>query len=300
MPPLDDLFLFAQVVTHGGFAPAGRALRIPKSRLSRRVSELEKRLGARLIERSSRRFRVTEIGKAFYEQCRVAIAAAERAEELVAASLAEPRGKVRFSCPTGLVEIVSPIVPAFLGLYPKARLQLIAVDRPVDIIAENVDVALRVRVKLETDAGLTMRTLAHSRRILIASPSFANTIAAQDIEALNLLPTISSDDSDEVTWNLVGPDKLTRTHKHKPRMNCSDFTAVRDAAIAGLGVALLPDHTCAQALKSGALVRVFPDWGGEDGIVHLVFTTRTGLPPLVRAWIDHLAERFRQPLQSQA
>src|SRR3981081_3702936 len=112
MTHLDDLFLFAQVVTHGGFAPAGRALRVPKSKLSRRVSQLEKRLGARLIERSPRSFRVTEIGKAFFEQCQFTKGAAERAEEMVAASLAEPRGTVRFSCPTGLVEVISPIVPA--------------------------------------------------------------------------------------------------------------------------------------------------------------------------------------------
>ena len=192
MPDLNDLFYFEQVVAQGGFAAAGRALRIPKSRLSRRIAQLEERLGARLIERSTRRFRVTEIGKAFYEQCKIAIDAAERADAVVAASLTEPRGVVRFSCPTGLVELVSPMLPAFLRLYPGARVQIVAVDRAVDVVAERIDVALRVRQKLDTDAGLILRTLGHSRLILLASPTLANTIATQDINALASLPTVST------------------------------------------------------------------------------------------------------------
>jgi DNA-binding transcriptional LysR family regulator len=295
MQDLNDLFYFSEVVARGGFAAAGRATRIPKSKLSRRVAQLEERLGVRLIERSSRRFRVTDIGAAFYDQCRVAMSAAERAEALVEASVSEPRGTVRFSCPTGLLEIVSPIVPRFLALYPRARIQIVAVDRPVDLIAERIDVALRVRVKLDTDAEMTMRTLGRSRRILLASPSLSNVIGNRDIDALADIPTLStSDDGMDVTWTLEGPDGQARDFSHVPRLGCDSFGAVRDAAIAGLGVALLPDHVCNDAMKTGALVRVFPQWQGQEGIVHLVFTTRVGLPPLVRAWIDHLAERFRE------
>lgn len=294
MHDLNDHLYFAAVVDHGGFAPAGRALGLPKSKLSRRVGQLEKRLGVRLIERSSRRFRVTEIGQAFYEQSRLAVSAAERAETLAAASLTDPSGVVRFACPTGLVEVVSPMLPGFLSAYPKARIQIIAADRPIDLIGERVDVALRVRVKLDTDAELTMRTLARSRRVLLASPILANAIPTQKITALGDLPTLaSSDEGEEITWTLVGPQGQMHVHRHAPRLGCGDFTAVREAAIAGLGVALLPDHACAAALRSGALVRVFPDWHGQDGVVHLVFTTRVGLPPLVRAWIDHLAQGFR-------
>lgn len=300
MQDLNDLFFFAQVVTHGGFAPAGRVLNIPKSKLSRRVAQLEERLGVRLIERSSRRFRVTEIGKAFFEQSQLAVNAAERAEAMVAASLAEPKGVVRFSCPTGLIEVISPMLPDFLSLYPRVRIQIIATDRPVDLISEGIDVALRVRVELDTDAALTMRTLARSRRILLASPALANTIHSTDISSLTKVPTLSSsEEGGEVTWELEGPNGATYTHTHLPRLGCSDFVAVRDAAVAGLGVALLPDHVCAAALRSGALVRVYPEWASKEGIVHLVFTTRTGLPPVVRAWIDHVATRFRDPTTFQ-
>jgi DNA-binding transcriptional LysR family regulator len=294
MQDLNDIFYFSQVVTHGGFAAAGRVLRVPKSKLSRRVAQLEDRMGARLIERSSRRFRVTEIGRAFYEQCQTALNAAERAEAIVAASLSEPRGVVRFSCPTGLVEVVSRMLPDFLKLYPLSRVQIVAVDRSVDLIKERIDVALRVRVKLRSDAALIMRTIGRSRRILVASPVVANEVRTQGIAALASLPSLStSDEATERTWNLEGPNGEKYAHTHTPRFGCSDFGAVRDAAIAGLGIAFLPDHACAAALRSGALIRIFPDWHGEQGIVHLVFTARTGLPPLVRAWIDHLARHFR-------
>jgi len=290
---LNDLFYFTQVVYHGGFAAAGRALRIPKSKLSRRVAELEKRLNARLIERTARRFAVTEIGKTFYEQSQIAVAAAERAQALVAASIAEPVGVVRFSCPTGLTEIVAPMLRDFLTLYPRAQIRILAIDRPVDLIAERVDVALRVRVKLDTDAALIMRTLAYSRRILVASSAQANSIPSSDISKLAKFPTLHCDDSDAAaSWTLEGPNGQTFVHTQTARVGCGDFATVREAAISGLGIAFLPDHFCAPALNTGALVRVFPEWRGENGIVHLVFTTRTGLPPLVRAWIEHIAARF--------
>ena len=248
MLDLNDIFYFSQVVTHGGFAAAGRVSHIPKSKLSRRVAQLEDRMGARLIERSSRRFRVTDIGRAFYEQCQAALGAAERAEAIVVASLTEPRGLV----PTGLVEIVSRALPDFLKLYPRGRIQIIAVD----LIKERIDVALRVRLKLDTDATLTMRTLAYSRRILLASPILANDLRTQDISALASLPSLSTSDEDtERTWTLEGPNGQTYSYRHTPRLGCGNFVAVRDAAIAGLGIGFLPEHSCTAALRSGALGR---------------------------------------------
>jgi DNA-binding transcriptional LysR family regulator len=288
---LNDLVYFAEVVTHGGFAAAGRALREPKSKLSRRIAGLEERLGVRLIERSSRRFRVTDVGQSFYERCKAMLAEAERAEALIADAQSEPHGLIRMSCPTGLVETISPLVMQFLAQHPKVRLQLVAIDRPVNLIDERIDVALRVRTSLDGDASLTMRSLGSSIRILVASPQIAGRIA--DIKALASEPTLStSDDQGEVNWFLETDDGQTHTLRHEPRMGCADFTAVRAAALAGLGVALLPDHTCRRALEEGKLVRVLPAWRGMKGLVHLVFTTRRGLPPAVRRFIDSLAAGF--------
>ena len=288
---LNDLVYFAEVVAYGGFAAAGRALREPKSKLSRRIAGLEERLGVRLIERSSRRFRVTDIGQSFYERCKAMLAEAERAEALVAKAQSEPHGLIRMSCPTGLVEPLSSLLMQFLAQHPRVRLQLVAIDRPVNLIDERIDVALRVRTSLDGDASLTMRSLGNSIRILVASPQIAGRIA--DIEALASEPTLSTtDDQGEVNWFLETDDGRTHTLRHEPRMGCADFTAVRAAALAGLGIALLPDHTCRQALEEGKLVRVLPAWHGMKGLVHLVFTTRRGLPPAVRRFIDCLAAGF--------
>lgn len=290
---LNDYAFFAEVVKHGGFAPAGRALRLPKSKLSRRIAGLEARLGVRLIERSSRRFRVTDLGQSFYARCRAMLEEAEQAEALLAQAQSEPQGRVRFSCPRGLVEVLSPGLPQFLRRYPKVRLQLIATDHAVDLIAERIDIALRVRVELTTDAALTMRTLGQSRRILVASPALANNSCQGGIATLETLPTLASaDEAGEIIWELAGPGGASFTLRHEPRMSCGDMAALRDAAAAGLGVALLPDHLCQADLKAGRLVSVFPGWGSQNGIVHIVFTTRRGLPPAVRALIDHLAAEF--------
>lgn len=293
MAELDDYVLFAGVVEHQGFAPAGRAMGVPKSKLSRRIAGLEDRLGVRLIERSTRRFRVTEIGQALYEHCRTIVLELERARAVTAEALAEPQGQVRFSCPSGLVAPLAGSLPAFLKRYPKVSLQIVATDRGVDLIRERIDVALRVRTRIESDASLTMRTLTRSRRILVAAPDLARSIGSR-IEDLAGVPTLSSTElSGPVTWNLVAEDGALFDLPHDPRFRCEDFGALRAAAAAGLGVALLPDHVCWPDLDAGRLVRLFPDWHAQEGIVHLVFTTRRGLPPAVRAFIDHLAVTFQ-------
>jgi DNA-binding transcriptional LysR family regulator len=288
---LNDYAYFAEVVAHGGFAPAGRALREPKSKLSRRIAGLEARLGLRLIERSSRRFRVTDTGQAFYERCRAILAEAEQAEALVLQAQAEPHGRVRFSCPTGMVAPIGGLIASFLARYPKVGLQLVATDRAVDLIEERIDLALRVRASLTSDAALTMRSLGTSTRILVAAPQLASRIGT--IAQLAEVPALSTDDAaDDLEWNLEMVDGTRHMLRVVPRLGCEDMAAVRDAAVAGLGVAILPDHVCRDALRTGTLVRVLPEWRGLQGIVHLVFTTRRGLPPAVRALIDHLAAGF--------
>lgn len=288
---LNDYAYFAEVVAHGGFAPAGRALREPKSKLSRRIAGLEARLGMRLIERSSRRFRVTDTGQAFYERCRAILAEAEQAEALVLQAQAEPHGRVRFSCPTGMVAPIGGLIASFLARYPKVRLQLVATDRAVDLIEERIDLALRVRVSLTSDAALTMRSLGTSTRILVAAPQLASGIGT--VGQLAAVPALSTDDAaDDLEWSLESAGGARQAVRVVPRMGCEDMASVRDAAIAGLGVAILPDHVCRDALRAGTLVRVLPEWRGLQGIVHLVFTTRRGLPPAVRALIDHLAANF--------
>lgn len=296
---LNDYAYFAAVVRHGGFAQAGRALQMPKSKLSRRIAGLEARLGVRLIERSTRRFRVTETGQSFHARCLAILAEMELAERMVAEGQREPAGLVRFSCPTGLASLLAPVFPAFLTRFPKVQLQVVATDRPVDLIAEAIDVALRVRLNLDSDAALTMRSLGISRRILVASPGLARRLP-EGIAALETAPILgTSDEVGELDWVLEGPGGEQRRFRLSPRMSCGSFTVTAEAAMAGLGIALLPDHVIAAELRSGTLVHLIPEWRGPPGIVHLVFTTRRGLPQAVRAFIDHLARHFPAEVQSR-
>lgn len=298
MQDLNDYALFAEVIRHGGFAAAGRALAMPKSTLSRRIAALESRLGVRLIERSTRRFRVTEVGQAFYERCRTIVLEAQQADAVVSDALGEPHGLVRCSCPVGLMEVLSPTLTDFLQSYPKAQLQVIAADRAVDLIDERIDVAIRVRTTLTTDAALIMRTLAHSSRILVAAPGLARQCKDGDLSILNALPTLATTDQlGPVTWEFFDESAERHSVTHQPRMTCADFAALRCAALAGLGIALLPAHVCKNELANGSLVHVLPQWHTERGIVHIVFTTRRGLPPVVRAFIDHLAGSFKTSLE---
>ena len=295
MRDINDYILFAEVVSGGSFAAASRRVRIPKSTISRRIGLLEERLGVRLIERSTRRFRVTEIGQSFYERCKVIMLDVEQADSIVSESLSEPKGLVRCSCPLGLYETLSPIFSSFLLAFPQARLQLVAGDNPVNLIEDRIDIAIRVRTVLDTDGSLVMRTLGHSERILVASPAFASKIDQSNLDNLSVLPTIATSDQNHATeWQFHHAALGTKSIWHEPILSCVDFSTVREAAIAGIGVALLPDHTCSQDLKNGRLVRVFPEWKTTMGILHIVFTTRRGLPPVVRAFIDHLANQVKQ------
>ena len=291
---LNDLVFFAQVVDKRGFAAAARSLKAPKSKLSRRVAKLEAHLGVRLIERSTRRFRVTDLGQSFYLRCKRVIEEAELAEAIAVEAVSEPRGLLRVSCPTGLLEEVRPFLPSFLARFPRLNLQVVATDRAVDLIDERIDVAVRVRLTLDTDAELSVRALGKSTRLLLAAPELAARIDADaEPELLLSLPTLGTgDDAAQTEWHLQGPHGERRTIVHAPRFACADFAAVREAAIAGLGIAHLPDHACVGALARKDLVRVFPRWQGADGIVHLLFTGRRGLPPAVRAFIDHLVDAW--------
>jgi len=143
------------------------------------------------------------------------------------------------------------------------------------------------------DAALTMRSLGLSTRILVASPQLASSIG--DVSALASVPGLStSDAADDLAWHLEIDDGRTHVQRGDARLGCEDMAAVRRAAVEGLGVALLPDHVCRTVLAAGQLVHVLPAWRGQRGIVHLVFTTRRGLAPAVRALIDHLALGFAE------
>lgn len=300
MHDLNDLFYFSIVVEKGGFAAAGRALDIPKSRLSRRIALLEERLGVRLLQRSTRRFAVTEVGQRFYRHCQAVMTEAQAAEEAVAQLTAEPRGLVRLSCPVSITQnVLTTILPGFAEKYPQVKILLLSTNRRIDLINEGVDIAIRVRFKLDTDADLVVRTFGNSKSLLVASPKYlAERGRPETPDDLARFDTISIAELEWQSWDLKGTNGETHRVEHQPRLMCGDFPLILASAVQGLGVALLPESVCCRAIAEGELEVILPQWSPPQGIVHCVYPSRRGLLPGVRVLIDWLAEKLPIAIQS--
>ena len=296
MDDLNDLYYFAQVVEHGGFAPAGRALNTPKSKLSRRISTLEERLGVRLLQRSTRNFSVTETGQEYYRHCVAMLVEAEAARQVIERNRAEPQGVVRMSCPTTLLHYrIGDLVSQFMAENQKVQVHLDATNKRVDVIGEGLDLALRVRFPPLEDSGLVMRTLAESPQRLVASPDFLKDLDLPMVPAdLSKLPSLDWGPPRDHTWHLEGPNGATAEVRHTPRYITDDMTGLRQAALRGVGIVQLPLMVVDQDLEQGRLVDIIPQWVPRSGIVHVVFPSRRGLLPSVRRLIDFLAEHIRQ------
>lgn len=301
MQDLNDLYYFAMVVDHGGFAAAERALGIPKSRLSRRISQLETDMGVRLLQRSTRRFAVTDVGMSVHRHAQTMLAEAQAAREVVDRLSAEPRGVVRVSVPVEVAQTQLPkILPAFLDKYPKVRLQLHVSNRRVDLINEGYDVALRVRAKLDDDGSLVMRSFGQIRQLMVASPKYlARAGRPKTPDELTDHVTLStSEDEARQRWELHGPDGDIVRVDIQPRLSGFDFPLLQSMAKDGFGITLLPETVCAEAVRKGELEVVLRDWNLPQGICHAVFASRRGMLPAVRVFIDFLAEHLPKEIES--
>ncbi|WP_396270585.1 LysR family transcriptional regulator [Ideonella sp.] len=295
MEDLNDLYYFARVVEHGGFAAAERATGVPKSKLSRRLAVLEERLGSRLLHRSTRHFSVTEVGKVFYDHCRAMLVEAEAAHEAVEATRAEPAGTVRMSCPITLLHVhVGAMLADFLAAHPRVSLQLEATNRKVEPVNDGVDLAIRVRPPPLPDSDLVLRVLADSPQCIVGSPKLLGAVGKPNApEDLAAFPSLSLGPAhSEHAWTMIGPDGTEATVTHRPRMVTGDMVALRTAACAGVGIVQLPTLMLREDLASGALVSLLPSWAPPRQIIHAVYPSRRCLLPAVRTLLDHLAERF--------
>lgn len=294
MRDLNDLYYYVQVVDHGGFAPAGRALGVPKSKLSRRIALLEERLGTRLIQRSTRRFAVTETGQTYYGHCKAMLVEAEAADEAVALTQAEPRGIVRVTCPVALLDArIAGMVATFMAEHPRVEIHLDETNRRVDVVGEGIDVAIRVRPPPLEDSDLVMRVLADRGQCLVASPRLLAGGVPKAPADLAGLPSMDLGlPQHEHVWNLLGPDGAQAAVRHRPRLITRSMPALRAAAIAGVGVVQLPSMMMREQIERGELVHVIPGWAPRREVIHAVFASRRGLLPAVRALLDYLAQQF--------
>ncbi|WP_180055915.1 MULTISPECIES: LysR substrate-binding domain-containing protein [unclassified Acinetobacter] len=294
---LDDFYCFAQVVEHGGFSAAERATDIPKSKLSRRVYNLEERLGVRLIQRSSRHFAVTDIGMNIYRHAQVMMNAAQAAHDLVDHLSTQPRGLIKVSLPVSIAQNeMTKILPEFLKQYPEIKVQMMVTNRRVDIINEGFDLALRVRSNLDDDPNLVIRKFETIEQHLFASQAYLNKFGElKQPEDLSQHQILSMAD-EHLDQHIIVTDAQQHQKKIKvnPTVMGSDLSMLAALACQDCGVVLLPDSIVSDHVKSGALVHVLPEWKAAHGIFHAVYPSRRGLLPAVRVFIDYLVEKLSQ------
>ena len=292
---LDDFYCFAMVVEHGGFSAAERATDIPKSKLSRRVHNLEERLGVRLIQRSSRHFAVTDIGMNVYRHAQVMMTAAQAAHDLVDHLSIQPRGVIKMSLPVSIAQNeIAKILPELLKTYPQIKVQLIVSNRRVDIINEGIDIALRVRSNLDDDPTLVLRKFEKIEQHLFASQAYLNQYGdlkqPEDLSEHRILSMVD----EHLDQHIVVHDEDNHQKKIKvnPVVMGSDLMMLAQLARQNCGIALLPDTIAQDYIESGELVRVLPNWKAPHGILHAVYPSRRGQLPAVRVLIDYLVKQL--------
>ena len=292
---LNNLYLFAKVVDCGSYTAAAEALGMQNSKLSRRIGALEKELGVRLLNRTTRKLSVTEAGKTLHRHCVALIAEAEAAKDAINQTLTSPRGLIRVSCPTGLLQGgVADILARYLAGYPEVQIALEATNRRVDLVEEGIDVAIRVRLPPFDESDLVMRSFGPSDMILVGSPALVAAYGQpQALTDIARMPTLSTGTlGRDHTWHFVDGESRPAELVHKPRLSANDFHTVRRAALRGVGVARLPVLLARDDLSSGALVRLLPSLSSRSGVVHAVFPSRRGMVPAIRSLLDALSEGF--------
>ncbi|GAA0397538.1 LysR substrate-binding domain-containing protein [Brevundimonas terrae] len=293
MRDLNDLYYFVQVVDHGGFAPAARALGMQKSKLSRRIAFLEEQLGARLIHRSSRKFSVTEVGQEYYRHCLAMLVEAEAAQAVIDNVTAQPRGVIRVACVPGLLTYqMGGLIARFMAIYPEVEVHLHSTSRRIDVIGEGFDLAIRVREPPLEQSDLVMRKLDESVHRLVAAPELIARFSAPSGPAdLSDWPSLDFGPAHrDHVWALHHKDGMTASVRHTPRLVTDDLSMLHDAALLGLGVVLLPSVAVMRDIEAGRLIDLLPDWRPKKWIVHAVFPSRRGLLPSVRLLLDFLVE----------
>jgi DNA-binding transcriptional LysR family regulator len=290
MIDLNNLRVFVQVIEHGGFTAASRALALPKQTLSKKVADLERQAGTRLIHRTSRRFVVTELGQELYRHAAAMVVEAQAADDVLHGRLSEPSGTVRITASFPLVQAwLAPLLPGLAKAHPKIRLVLHASDRMVDIVKEGYDLALRSHALPLPDSELVRRHVHSEPMWLVAAPSYRPTPWPDHPALLTGVEAISSG-RESNAWSLQGPGGETQSVSLTARYIANEGAAILAAATAGLGIACLPVSMCSAALAGGSLIRICPEWTAGAITTTLLMPHRRAILPSVRVVADHIVD----------
>lgn len=287
---LNELLVFTRVVQAGSFTAAARLLKMPKSSVSRKVSQLEERIGARLLHRTTRKLGLTDAGRIYFERAAPILSDIEQVDQAVAELQATPRGLLRVTAPLSF-GLLGPIVASFLERNPDVQIDLVCTDRVVNLVEEGFDVG--VRAGHLADSTLVARRLGVLRRVVVVAPAYLKRHprpkSPTDLEkhpciTFGSIPT-------PTTWALQWGEKRVDV-RISARLLANDMEQMRDAARAAIGIALLPEHICAADFRKGRLKRVLADWSSEETPVHAVYPTARHLSPKVAAFVDLLRKEF--------
>jgi len=294
MLDLNAMALFAKVVEHKSFSEASKRLGVPISTVSRKVGQLEKDLGVRLLERSTRRHRLTDVGQHYYEYCRRALEEFEAGTSMINERQAEVSGTLRLSIAPSLADALAvPLIAAFQAVHPKAVVRLWVTDRKVDLIEDGVDLALRVGEL--ADSSLAARELLRYRHLLVASPGYIAAAGMpkrpQDLQNQRLIAFANLHRN--VVWHLAKHQNTARIPLDGT-MTLNDYAGVRRAVEMNLGIAEFPSILCAEAIANGTMVEVLPGWQFAPTKLSAVYSGDRNAPRLVRLFKDfciaHIAD----------
>jgi len=284
----EQILVFTRVVAGKSFTAAATSLGLPKSTVSRKVAELEARVDARLLQRTTRSLRLTDIGRVYYEHCLRIVSEVEQAELAVAELQSTPRGVLRITMPLAM-SVFGELVAEYLTLYPDVRIDMLSTDRRVDLVEERFDLALRAGPS--EDSSLIARRVGSIRRRLVAAPGVAKRLRrAKRLDDLGTQPCVAFAPEGS-TWDLRFGAKSEQVTV-VPRLVVNDFEMLRAVVRAGFGIALLPEHLCAEDLKSGRLVPVLPDWSAAAVPVFAVYPSTRHLAPPVVMFLELLQKRL--------
>ncbi|EKE44219.1 LysR substrate binding domain protein [Oceaniovalibus guishaninsula JLT2003] len=293
MDRLTEMEAFATVVDQGGFTDAARKMGLSKSAVSKHVSSLEARLGARLLNRTTRRVSPTEIGLAYYDRARRVLDNADEADSLVTAMQSAPSGLLRISVATDFgVNLLSPLLGDFLHRHPDVTVNMVLNNRFVELVSEGFDMA--VRIGEVDDSSLRARRLADTARRMIAAPSyferFGRPRKIDDLSDHKLLHYTSQ--SNGAVWHLTAPSGEKRQVRTAGWLSVNDGQSLLNAAISGLGIAYLPTFLYADALRAGKVIEALPDLPDDVKGIHAVYPPGRFVQPKVRAFVDFLVDAF--------
>lgn len=294
MLDLNDVAVFVQVVRCGSFAEAARRLGIPPNTLSRRVQQLEAHLGTRLMQRSTRKLSLTSAGQDFHDRCADAVEGLIDAGQSLLSRDAAPSGLVRVAAPADFFDFF-PMewLAEFLAGHPRVRVDFVLSDARADLIADRIDVAIRGGV-LEDSGLFARRVLDAGLDVLVASPAYiaarGTPASLQDLAAHDCL--VFAHPSGRATWSLSAHDGTDAEVQVAGRLSGNTVQVLRKAALAGLGIALLPSTMTRRELRAGLLVPVLPQFHRKGHGVHLVYASRRHLPSAVQAFIELVADKL--------